>query len=63
MLGVSEATIACPYCGEQISILVDLSVTEQEYTEDCQVCCRPIVMAVTVLTEDEVTVQAKREDD
>ena len=39
--------IQCPYCGEAISILVDDSAGDQRYIEDCQVCCRPITIAVT----------------
>ncbi|HET6632525.1 MAG TPA: CPXCG motif-containing cysteine-rich protein [Rhodanobacteraceae bacterium] len=37
----------CPYCGEPIELLVDTSVPAQDYVEDCQVCCRPIAVAVT----------------
>ncbi len=32
----------CPYCGEEISFVLDLSVTQQTYIEDCEVCCNPI---------------------
>lgn len=32
----------CPYCGELISSLLDLSVERQEYIEDCEVCCNPV---------------------
>ena len=32
----------CPYCGEPIELLIDTSITEQEYVEDCEVCCNPI---------------------
>jgi len=35
-------TVQCPYCGEIIEIQVDTSVGEQDYIEDCSVCCRPI---------------------
>jgi transcription elongation factor Elf1 len=38
----TEQYFACPYCGETVSMLLDLSVTGQTYTEDCEVCCRPI---------------------
>jgi len=38
-----EKRIGCPYCGENITIIVDESVPEQTYIEDCEVCCRPIV--------------------
>ena len=63
MFAASEETIGCPYCGELISILVDLSIAEQEYTEDCQVCCRPIVLDVLAAQAGGVTVRARREDD
>ena len=32
----------CPYCGENISMILDLSEKEQTYAEDCEVCCNPI---------------------
>jgi transcription elongation factor Elf1 len=32
----------CPYCGEEISSLLDLSIDKQEYIEDCEVCCNPV---------------------
>ena len=44
--GLAEVDIQCPYCWESIGILVDCSVDQQSYIEDCQVCCRPIVMDV-----------------
>lgn len=47
MAGTDEAAVTCPYCGEGITIVVDTSVPEQEYVEDCSVCCRPIELTVT----------------
>ncbi|AYN69100.1 CPXCG motif-containing cysteine-rich protein [Euzebyella marina] len=37
-----EHFFQCPYCWEEISMLLDSSVTEQQYVEDCEVCCNPI---------------------
>lgn len=37
-----EYTFTCPHCWQRISVLVDLSIEEQAYVEDCEVCCRPI---------------------
>ena len=34
--------VTCPYCGESIELLIDDSAAEQDYYEDCSVCCRPI---------------------
>jgi len=42
------ADITCPYCGEVINVRLDLSAGSQSYVEDCQVCCQPIQMAVSV---------------
>jgi transcription elongation factor Elf1 len=39
---VIEHFFVCPRCGERISLLLDLSVAEQEYIEDCEVCCCPL---------------------
>ena len=36
----------CPYCGEPVEAVLDLSVGDQQYIEDCPVCCRPIVFDV-----------------
>ncbi len=55
--------IDCPYCGEYIEIVVDCSAGSQEYTEDCFVCCRPIVISVQVEGNGEATASARREDD
>ncbi len=32
----------CPYCGEEISMLLEPSMSVQQYIEDCEVCCNPI---------------------
>lgn len=37
-----EHFFACPYCWQEISFVLDMSVDEQTYIEDCEVCCRPI---------------------
>jgi hypothetical protein len=60
---LSEKGIFCPYCGEFITILVDCSVSEQSYTEDCQVCCQPILLHISFIEDDEINVTARREDD
>jgi hypothetical protein len=55
--------VQCPYCGEWIAVLVDDSAGEQDYIEDCQVCCRPIRIGVAVGDDGEVDVTARSEDD
>ena len=53
----------CPYCGEPISLLVDCTEPEQRYIEDCQVCCRPIVVDLCVRGEDDIELRLYSEDD
>jgi transcription elongation factor Elf1 len=43
-----EHEFDCPYCGESITMLLDLSESDQSYVEDCEVCCNPIELAVRV---------------
>jgi len=60
---ISETHISCPYCGETISILVDDSLPEQNYVEDCQVCCRPIVLDVTVDLDGTIAISGRSENE
>ena len=60
---ISAKTIGCPYCAEQIDILVDGSLPEQEYVEDCQVCCRPILLSVMIDADGDVAVVARSENE
>lgn len=42
-----EADVACPWCGELVTVGLDPgSGDQQEYVEDCQVCCRPWLVRV-----------------
>jgi hypothetical protein len=52
-----QTSVACPYCGEENTILVDESAGgNQLYVEDCQVCCKPWQVAVSVAEDGEVEV-------
>ena len=43
------ASYICAVCGETIETVIDESQgIQQEYIEDCQVCCRPNVLHVTI---------------
>lgn len=60
---IQETDIRCPYCGEVISILLDGSVDEQEYIEDCQVCCKPIILYVQVSDDGCCAVDVRDENE
>jgi hypothetical protein len=55
--------ISCPYCGEVIELLIDDSVSVQDYYEDCSVCCRPIRIQVNVDFEEDCQVVILRDDE
>ncbi len=55
--------VQCPYCGQQLDIVVDPSVPRQEYIEDCQVCCRPVTLTVTVHEGVSPRIEARTMDD
>jgi sarcosine oxidase delta subunit len=60
---IGESAVQCPYCGEQVYLELDAYGAHQEqYTEDCSVCCRPWVVSVT-RDGEEVSVSLAREDD
>jgi hypothetical protein len=50
----SEEFFYCPYCAQQISMLVEELYGAQTYIEDCEVCCNPIQISYEVV-EGEVT--------
>lgn len=59
---ITGQAIGGPYCGESITVLADNSLPKQEYIEDSQVCCRPMVLHV--LADAAVTAgAAKRSPD
>lgn len=60
---LSFEAVTCPYCGESIEVALDASVDHQQYIEDCQVCCRPIVLTVAVGEDGEPQVVARAENE
>jgi DNA-directed RNA polymerase subunit RPC12/RpoP len=57
-----EATYICGACGEEIVVPIDVSQgDQQEYVEDCPVCCRAHLIRVSVDPGGEVSVSAELE--
>jgi hypothetical protein len=53
-----EASYVCDSCGEAIVLPIDLTAgTDQEYVEDCPVCCRPNVIHIKVDEDGNVRVE------
>ncbi len=61
---LEPGNVQCPYCGEDIELLVDASAGAQRYVEDCSVCCQPIEVRVRVDDGgDVIAVDVMRDDD
>ncbi|MDX2502938.1 MAG: CPXCG motif-containing cysteine-rich protein [Gammaproteobacteria bacterium] len=58
-----EQVISCPYCGESIHVMIDCSSGEQEYIEDCQVCCRPIIFQVSYGADNSIRLSVHHENE
>ena len=61
MSALDSVLIQCPYCWETLDVSVDPSVPEQEYVEDCPVCCRASVIHVEIDEDGEARVWAEAE--
>ena len=33
--------IQCPFCGQTFAVAIDTSCASQQFTMDCEICCRP----------------------
>lgn len=59
---MEECFFTCPYCWEDISMLIDHSVPHQSYIEDCEVCCNPIQITVSIFEDSLESFSAKSID-
>lgn len=62
MNGLENKSIQCPYCWEQFETVIDCSAVDafgepHQYTEDCYVCCRPIVLTISIDADQDLQVQ------
>lgn len=55
---MEEHNFQCPYCWEEISMLLDSSVQRQTYIEDCEICCNPIEISVSFENQELTFFQA-----
>ena len=64
--GVADlaSVVHCPYCGEPVEITLDPgSGAQQDYIEDCAVCCRPWNVSVTYHPDGSADVFVDASDD
>ena len=60
---LNEQEVFCPYCGEAITLLVDGSIENSSYIEDCSVCCQPMLVQAGVDANGELQFLQVRRDD
>jgi hypothetical protein len=59
-----DVDVTCPFCGEPVTLRVDVTGgRRQQYVEDCWVCCRPMLVEVTIHTAEDVDVQVRATDE
>ena len=54
-----EHFFTCPYCWQEISMVLDVSEPHQTYVEDCEVCCKPIEVEYTLNGESVAEFEAR----
>ncbi|NQZ23683.1 MAG: CPXCG motif-containing cysteine-rich protein [Colwellia sp.] len=60
---LTEKSVGCPYCGQTINVLIDPADLNQQYIEDCQVCCKPINFLVSESVNGELGVNVYSDDE
>jgi hypothetical protein len=60
---VHTARINCPYCGEPLVLTFEPIGEAQQYIEDCQVCCQPMVCLISDDGNGKAQLVVQAEDD
>jgi len=59
----TEHFFICPYCWQEISMVLDLSAGSQRYVEDCEVCCRPVIIEFAAEEGELRSFEAEKDDE
>ena len=59
---MTEYFFTCPHCWDKISMLLDSSISDQNYIEDCETCCNPIEIRYTILKDEIIYFNAQSID-
>jgi len=54
-----EFYFVCPYCWQEISMVLDVSEPHQTYVEDCEVCCKPFEVEYSLENEKVLEFEAR----
>ena len=64
MLTDDDLEWTCQYCGTVNYVWIDMTVEgKQDFVEDCEICCRPNHIIVTISSNDEVLLETRPIDE
>ena len=58
-----EYFFTCPYCWQPISMILDSTMEEQDFIEDCEVCCNPIRVRYQIDNDEVIEFDAEKVQD
>ena len=62
MNALETVSFQCPYCWKSNELTIDASARLQKFVDDCQVCCGPIYLTISVSAEGEIEIVAEAEN-
>lgn len=54
--------ISCPHCGEPSTLEVEAGERDQEFVQDCSVCCRPLQVRLHIAEDGSIQASVEAED-
>ena len=58
----NSENVRCPHCFENNALFIDVVYGDQNYFEDCQICCSPMLVEVRVRAGTLKSVRASKPD-
>ena len=56
-----SSEVSCPFCGQLSSLVIETQLASQQFTTDCEVCCRPFRVLVECEAGEILSVDAQSE--
>jgi hypothetical protein len=53
----NSASIQCPFCGQTFELVLDTTSATQQFTTDCEVCCRPFEVKAECEAGDVISIE------
>jgi hypothetical protein len=61
--GLEALPATCPYCRSRIELVIDCSMTEQRYLEDCPACHRAMSVHAIVSADEIASLEVGHRQD